>query len=250
MSDVGLSREPLPPGLVQRIAPTVLAVERVLPVPEPLRELFPAGGLVRGSRVALHGGGATSLTMVMLAEASREGSWISVVGSDAWGWGAAAWAGWALGRSISVASPPPGRWAGAVAALLDAVDVVVLADRVAVGAAEARRLSARARERGVVLVETIPPRPDRVAPLPSRWPDGPDLTVEVEGVRWEGIGHGRAAPTTRRLRVTAVGRRGAARPRRLVLELDRGARPLKVDVAADHRPLIGGVRHLRSVGSR
>ncbi|HVH22740.1 MAG TPA: hypothetical protein VNA11_09810, partial [Pseudonocardia sp.] len=45
--------------------------ERLLPVVEPLARLLPAGGLRRGSTVALPGGvGSGSLLLALLAEAS------------------------------------------------------------------------------------------------------------------------------------------------------------------------------------
>src|SRR4051794_26339113 len=85
-------------AIIERIRPTVLSGERTLPVPEVLQSVFPLGGLARGSRLELRGTGAASITMQAVAEASRAGSWIAVVGVGAWGWSAAARAGWSLER--------------------------------------------------------------------------------------------------------------------------------------------------------
>ncbi|MDN5931733.1 MAG: hypothetical protein L0I24_11835, partial [Pseudonocardia sp.] len=54
---------------------------RVLPVAGPLARLLPAGGLRRGSSVAVLGGpGSTSLLLGLIAEASADGAWVGVVG--------------------------------------------------------------------------------------------------------------------------------------------------------------------------
>ncbi|MCW2631720.1 MAG: hypothetical protein JWR88_682, partial [Pseudonocardia sp.] len=62
--------------------------DRLLAVARPLRPLFAAGGLRRGSTVAVRG--STSLLLALLAEASAGGAWSAVVGMPGLGLVAAA----------------------------------------------------------------------------------------------------------------------------------------------------------------
>jgi len=152
---------------------------RLLPVVPPLAELLPAGGLRRGSTVAVAAGtGATSLLTAVLARASAAGAWAAVVGRPELGLVAAAEAGVALERLALV--PYPGADLVAVAAaLLDGLDLVAVAvpDQ-GVPAADRRRLAARARQRGAVLLPLGP------------WP-GADVELNCAHVQWQGVG-GRA----------------------------------------------------------
>src|SRR4051812_7248310 len=87
--------------------------ERMLPVAEPLARLLPAGGLRRGSTVAVPGGpGAGSLLLALLAEASAGGAWVGGVGRPGLGLVAAAEAGGRPGPrapGAGAGSGPPGR---------------------------------------------------------------------------------------------------------------------------------------------
>src|SRR5262245_52240304 len=100
-------------------------VEHTLPLHAALRPLFPQGGLRRGSTISVLSG-STSLLFTLLREASAAGSWCAVVGVPRLGLVAAAEAGLELSRLALVPAPGP-EWAGAVAALVEGVDVVVLA---------------------------------------------------------------------------------------------------------------------------
>ena len=188
-----------------------LAGDQLLPVRPELEELFPRRGLKRGSVVGISNGaagaGATSLALATVAAASQQGSWVAFVGLGAIGVVAAHEAGIDLARCALVPDPGP-TWPTVVAALLDAIDLVVLAapSRV-VRAADARRLSARARERGAVLV------------VVGAWPEGPDVRLQPAGATWTGIGDGHGALTSRSLEVVAGGRGAAARERRLRVAL-------------------------------
>jgi len=232
-------------ALIEQIRPTVLSGERVLPVTSALQPVFPLGGLARGSRVALRGTGAASVCMATLAEASREGSWVAVVGVAAWGWAAAARAGLRLERTVFVAEPPPGQWGTVVAALVDAVDVVVVDPTHQVTASDARRLAARSRERGSVIVNVALDDGRRR----FRWPSDPDLTLSVQTLSWTGLEAGHGALGDRVVGIEADGRRGAARARRVEVLISAGG------VVVEHVPAAGApgeraatVRHLRSVG--
>jgi hypothetical protein len=178
----------------------------VLPVAGPLAGLLPAGGLRRGSTVAVADGpGATSLLLALLAGASGGGAWVGVVGRPQLGVVAVAEAGVRLERLALV--PRPGADLVAVtAALLDGLDVVVVAGAAAGGlpAADRQRLAARARQRGAVLVPLGP------------WP-GADAELTCADVRWSGLGSGAQGGAgrlrARRAEVRARGRGIAPRGR-------------------------------------
>ena len=188
-----------------RVAPVALAGDQLLPVRSDLEELFPRRGLKRGSVVGIataDAPGGTALALATLAGASQQGSWTAVVGLPAVGAVAAHEAGVDLARCALVPDPGVTTWPTVVAALLDAIDLVLLAPPPRVRAADARRLSARARERGSVLL------------VLGRWPEGPDVQLRPVAVRWTGVGAGHGALTSRELEVLAGGRGAAARERR------------------------------------
>jgi len=193
-----------------RVAPVALAGDQLLPVLPCLEELFPAKGLRRGSVVGVSGVsaalGSTALTMAVLAGPSAVGSWCALVGFADAGGVAAGELGIDLARCALVPDPGP-TWATVVAALLDAIDVVAVRAPGRVRAADARRLAARARERGSVLV------------VFGAWPEGPDVRLSVAGATWEGLGRGHGALARRRLDVVSGGRGAAARERRVQVAL-------------------------------
>ncbi|MGH8992891.1 MAG: hypothetical protein ACRDZ7_15385, partial [Acidimicrobiia bacterium] len=96
---------PARPALVEvagRARPVILAGERRLAVPGPVGDLFPGGGLQRGTVVAVEGpsgAGGTSLVLALLAAATGVGEWAAVVDTaGSFGALAAAEAGVALER--------------------------------------------------------------------------------------------------------------------------------------------------------
>lgn len=194
--------------LADRVRPTVLAREQVLPVLPALRDLVPGGALARGSIVGVSGAAATSLALALAAGPSAHGSWVAVVGVPTLGLAAAAELGLALERLVLVREPSPASWGPVVAALVGSFDVVVLAAPARVRAADARRLAARTRERGSVLVHL-----GAGAGLEH------DLRLTTGAVRWDGLGRGHGHLRARRVTVEAAGRRRAARPRRIELWL-------------------------------
>ncbi|HZQ57611.1 MAG TPA: hypothetical protein VFA84_06235 [Acidimicrobiales bacterium] len=195
-------------GVVAR-AP-VLAGARTLAVPEALAGMFPNGALQRGATVVVDGGqGAVSLAMVLL---SRVG-WAAVVGVGDLGVVAAAELGVCVDRLALVPRVEAGQWATVVGALLDSVDVVVARPPAHLRAGDARRLTARARERGAVLVPLLPGR---------AWADGAEVRLVVTGGRWEGPGAGDGHLVARRLTVAVSGRGAAARPREVEVWLPEG----------------------------
>lgn len=215
-------------ALAEHIRPSMLAREQRMPVIEALDGLIPGAGLRRGSTLSVKGPAATSLALAAAAGASLDGAWVAAVGFPSLGLVAAAELGLALERFVLVAAPDtaPGpdnesaAWASAVAALVDAFEVVLVRAEHRVRPRDARRLAARTRERGAVLVQvdaspgTGPGAPDREA-----WSEGADVSLEVTSSRWEGLGEGHGYLRARRVTVVGGGRREAARPRQAELWL-------------------------------
>jgi hypothetical protein len=155
-------------------------------------------------------GGATLLALALVAEASRAGSWLAAVGLPSLGLVAADEVGVALERVVLVATPERDAWGNVVAALVDGFDLVLLhAGRGGMRPTDARRLVARARERGAVLVQ-----------LGAGWHTEADLSLQVVAARWEGLdGDGYGHLQARRVTVARTGRGEAAQPRRAELWL-------------------------------
>ncbi|WP_196250859.1 hypothetical protein [Cellulomonas sp. JZ18] len=175
---------------------SLLTTERPpLPVPPALSRVLP-DGLRRGGTTAVLG--STSLALGVVAHACAGGAWAAAVGQPDLGLLAAAQAGVDLARLAVV--PAPGADAATVlAALLDGVDLVLVGPAAALTDADRRRLSARARERGSVLLPTV------------AWP-GAGVVLTVEHARWTGVGAGDGHLRTRELRVRRTGRGSAAVP--------------------------------------
>ena len=209
--------ERIEPELIERIRPTTLAGDQRLPVLPALEPLVPGAGLRRGSTMSVDGPAATSLALALASAASQDGAWVAAVGFPSLGLLAAAELGVALERFVLVASPDtaPGpdnetaTWAAAVAALVDAFEVVLVQATDPVRTRDARRLAARTRERDGVLVQ-VGSRP---------WPEGADVTFEVTDAEWDGLGEGYGHLRARRVTVVGGGRREASRPRRAQLWL-------------------------------
>jgi hypothetical protein len=200
----------------RRARPVSSAAERSLPVAPALETLLPSG-LRRGSSLQVAGArdglGSTSLALAVLAGPSAAGSWVAAVGVPTLGLAAAAGFGVDLDRIVLVpdAGDPGGpSWATVVATLLEAVDVVVVRPPRRVPPGESRRLAARARERGSVLVRLG---------SSGDWAEAADASLTVVSTAWEGLGQGHGHLRARRAVVEAGGRRGLDRARRTTLWL-------------------------------
>lgn len=194
----------------RRARPVSLAGEQVLPVVAALESLLPDRGLRRGSTIVVRpgpAGGATSLALALGVAASHAGSWSAAVGLPSMGMVAAEGLGMELERFAQV--PQPGRqWAAVMAALIDAVDVILVRPPRGVRPADARLLLAKARERGVVLVL-----------CGEGWTEGIDLRLTVAQAAWRGLGYGHGFLQARSVEVVALGRGAASRERRARLWL-------------------------------
>ncbi|MDQ6838190.1 MAG: hypothetical protein M3137_07650 [Actinomycetota bacterium] len=179
--------------------------QRRLEVPDALATLLPHGGPRRGTTVGIGAGpvpGEITLALSLISAASHAGRWVSLVGVPAMGPVAAAQLGVVLERLVLVAQPAQ-QWAVVTAALLESMDVVVVRPPGRVRPADARRLTARTREREAVLVV-----------LGNGWPEGVDLRLTVTRGAWEGLEDGHGLLRARRAEVTVSGRRAGASGRR------------------------------------
>jgi hypothetical protein len=181
---------------------------RLLDVDDRLKPLLPWPGIPRGSTVGVVG--SMSLLMILLTCATEQG-WAAVVGIPEFGALAAAEIGVNTGQLALVPDPGPD-WPQVVAALIDGVDMVAVQVPVPVSDATIRSLQARAREKGCVLVPT------------TRWPAA-NVTLQVTGRRWEGLGQGNGRLRRQHLEVTASGRGAAARPRTATVTVSGPAWP-------------------------
>jgi hypothetical protein len=239
-----------------RPVPGPLPVERILPVHTELARLFPGGGLPRGGTVLLgpppvpdsplgsglgssasssrprRASGLTSLLLLLLAGTSSRGYWCAVVGLPELGLAAAAELGADLGHLVLVPRPgSEGRWQSVVTTLLETVDLVCLVPDTPVRPADARRLSARARERSTTLVVFDPASTTGVARglscgdlaragrAVARWPGPSDLRCAVRDSSWSGLEHGHGLLSFRQLEAEVGGRGAASRPSRGRLQL-------------------------------
>jgi hypothetical protein len=188
------------------------ATRRVLPVVPELGALLPDGGLRAGSTINV--GGSRSLLLALLAATTQRQGWAAVVGIPDLGALAAAELGVHLDRLALI--PRPGTEAAdVVAALIDGVAIVVVnSDSVlpagSRGLSLARRLSARARNRGAVLLPV------------GDWP-APDLQLWCGQARWIGLGAGHGRLADLEITVDVRGRGGASRPTRSRLRFPLGA---------------------------
>ncbi|WP_246199021.1 hypothetical protein [Actinomadura syzygii] len=186
-----------------------------VPVLPALRTVVPGGGLRPGSVVGLGGPGAASLGLALVAGVSRhggedgEGGWCGVVGVPGFGVAAAAGMG-AEPERLLLVDEPGDRWPDVVAALCEAVELVLLCPPERPGAAAVRRLSALARRHGCVLTLT--------GAFAREWP-GVRLRLHVADAAWDGLAAGHGRLTGRRVQVVAEGRDAPGAGRRAALWL-------------------------------
>jgi hypothetical protein len=196
----------LPAGLLAETTPTSSSASQLLPVTDALAPLLPGRGLQRGTVLLIDTGpghaGATTLAIALAAAATSAGSWCVAIGFRDPGVLAIRELGVDLDH-LAIVPRPGHKWAEIVATALDGVDLVLLRLPFPARPSMARNLVARARERRSVLV---------VLASEKSWPEGPDLSISVEGWTWSGLGDGYGRLTTRHATLIAAGRRAAAKP--------------------------------------
>lgn len=170
--------------------------ERILPVPALLEPILPR--FQKGTVVVAE---SSSICLSLLSGISKQGGWCASVGLPALGLLAASEAGINLERFVLVPHPFE-RTAEVIAALADTMDAVLIGPKL--NQQQARRLAARARQRGSVLIAQ------------TDWPQ-PDLRLEVVSRRWMGLHQGWGYLTKGTLEVECKGRGAAAMPRRATI---------------------------------
>ncbi len=206
---------------VQHIAPTTLAREQLLSVPEVFHGILPSGGLQRGWTVRLEGSAsARALAWGLLQEVTTSGRWVAAVNVAGISLAAAAELGVAIERVLVIQNVQPDQWSAALGALVGAVDVILFdSPRHRVRPSEQRKMASRCRERGTVLMELgAGPvgqnvRQARTGQLQY------DVSFAVNPIAWEGLGSGYGHLTTRRVEVAVSGRRSSGCQRRGRFEL-------------------------------
>ncbi|WP_231333421.1 hypothetical protein [Actinomadura graeca] len=199
----------MPEAALRDVAATPAAAAAV-PVLPALRAVVPGGGLRPGSAVGLSGPGASSLGLALVAGVGAHGGpdgtggWCGVVGVPDFGVLAAAGMGAAPERLLLVDDPGE-RWPDVVAALAEAVELILLRPPGRPAAAAVRRLSALARKHGCVLALT--------GAHAGAWP-GVRLRLRLEDLAWQGLGDGHGRLRGRLADVVAEGP-GAGRRARL-----------------------------------
>ncbi len=186
------------------------SADRLLPVGGALGELVPGGGLAPGWVVEVGGPAGPSLALTLVSGVSQAGSWIAGLGLTGLGLVAAAELGVDLERLVLVDGPEPTRWSTVAATLVEAFDVVVARPGHRVRPGDARRLHARAREAGSVLV-LVPPAGSAAARRPTPWPEAADLVLRTADPVWTGLEQGYGHLRSRQVEVVVDGRRRAAR---------------------------------------
>jgi hypothetical protein len=198
-----LSRDHLAATFSRQTTP-VVAGEDLVPLLLPLQQALGVDGLRRGNTVLIggeEGSGATSLALALIAKATTDGMWCSIVGPPDLGVVAAVELGVDLERLVVVASPRT-RAATAIGALVEGCDVVLLRLPLAMSRTEMLRLGARARQRRVLVVLLSDPRSRAVA-----WPEAPDITVQIRSSVFSGIESGSGRIAGRRIEIETVHRR-------------------------------------------
>jgi hypothetical protein len=182
-----------------RTAPVVLAQDQGLPVSDAAAALLPRGVLRQGMAITVRGPARRSVALALACEASATGSWVACVGLAGLGLAAAEEFGLDLSR-LALIDHPGDDWAMVLAALVGAVDVIIAATPDKVRARDGRRLAARLRERGSVIIEL---QHGAESVLQG------DVVLQAHATSWQGLHRGHGRLTQRRVMV-ATGGRGAA----------------------------------------
>ncbi|UNN05206.1 hypothetical protein [Rhodococcus opacus] len=210
------SAEPAMPAAMLRsvdeptpIAATAQTALRTLPVPPPIAELLPWGGLARGTVASV--AGTTSVLIGLLASVTAAGSHAAVIGMPDLSLLAAVEQGADLSR-IAIVPEPKDTAVEIAAILLDGVDLVILGlAGASVTPSRARAVVARARSKGAVLLVTD-----------GLW-DGVDLRIESRVAGYSGLGEGHGRVTGVHLDVAAAGKGFQRRTLRMEIRSDAGS---------------------------
>lgn len=209
-------------ALAAATSPLTLAAEQLLPVDAAASALLPGGVLRRGMAVTIGGRARRSLALTLAAEASSAGSWVALVGVRDMGLAAVEEYGLSLTRLAVIEDPGPD-WGAVVAALIGSVDVIITSTPERVSSRDGRRLAARLRERGSVVIEL---RSQRETVLQG------DVTLHADSASWQGLHRGHGRLERRKVVVHTGGRGAAARGGRVEMWLPSAAGRAEVIAAS------------------
>ena len=213
---------------IEAISPLTLARDQVLPLCDAMATVMPGGVLRRGTSVVVDGSASVSLALGLAAEATAQGSWVVFVGVEGLCLSAAEEFGLELGR-VALVDDPGDKWANVVSALAGAVDIVVTKSPNSFRASDGRRLSARLRERGGVIIEIGGG---------GRQVMQADVRLSAARQSWSGLGFGYGLLSSRLVTVEVGGRGAASRPRSVdVLLPGESGRPEAVSFAQRSQPM-------------
>ncbi|WCT06257.1 hypothetical protein [Rhodococcus qingshengii] len=195
-------REPTP------IVATAQSTLRMLPVPKPIGDLLPRGGLARGTVLSVDG--AASVLIGLLATVTAAGGHVAVIGMPGLGLLAFHEQGGDLAK-VALVPQPKDAAIDCAAILLEGFDVVVLGlSGGAVTPSRGRAVAARARSKGSLLIVTE-----------GQW-DGPDLRISSRVGGYTGLTAGRGRVTGIQLDVAAAGKGFQQRTGRMEICDDTG----------------------------
>lgn len=161
--------------LVELVRPAAASIPEVIAVSDAIAPCFPWGGLRRGDTIMVSG--SHTLTFTTVAHATQIGLWCGVVALPQLNLAAGQAAGVDLSRILLVQEPLC-HLPEVAAALLDALDIVVVGIVPELTAEMVRKLASRARQRNkILLLSTATPPPA----LP-----GVAITLEAVKHRWSG----------------------------------------------------------------
>ena len=183
----------------------VLVREDLVPLSSSLQRALGLEGLRRGSTLLIEGDrgiGATSFALALLAQATADKLWCAVVGPPDLGIVASTELGVDLDHLVVVTTPRE-RVATVLGALVDGCDVVLLRLPVSLTRAEMLRLSARVRQRRVLLFLLRDAQSHAAA-----WAEAPDITTVIRGGEFFGIADGSGRIAARRILLETFHRRG------------------------------------------
>ncbi len=206
---------------LHRVAPTTLAGEHVLSVPEPFHGLLPRGGLQRGWTVQVAGSAsARALAWALLGEITTAGRWVATVNVAGVSLAAASELGVAIERVLVIENAKADVWSPTMGALIGAVDVILFdAPKHRIPPSEYRKIASRCRERGTILMELGTESSQYSGRHPRSGQLQYDVAFSVQPSEWDGLERGYGHLNARRMDVSVSGRRASGRQRRGSFEL-------------------------------
>jgi hypothetical protein len=176
-----------------------------LPVSDAVRPFIPEGQLIRGRVIACSGDAALSVALLLVAQATQEGSWLAVVGVQHIAILAAVERGIALERLVLVHPPQQSKeWSTTVAAVVDGFDLIIMSPPRGVSPSDVRRVQTRiqARQSVAIIVNS-----DSSGVMSSSQLFHPDVALHTTTSQWVGADQGAGFLQHRDVRVQVSGRR-------------------------------------------